>query len=143
MQTQQLDDIASVATRTLTEIFPSNNEAAAAEVVTEDYRDHEAPDGAPTGPAALISTMRMLSSWFSDQHWEIEDTVTQGDVVAIRCLHSGRHTGEFFGIPPTGSTFSYRQMHFIRMRDGKGAEHWGVRDDSSLMRQLTAPAHAG
>ena len=27
----------------------------------------------------------------------------------------------------------------IRFADGKGAEHWAVRDDAALMRQLTAP----
>jgi hypothetical protein len=30
-------------------------------------------------------------------------------------------------------------MHLIRMVDGEGAEHWAVRDDATLMRQLTGP----
>jgi len=29
-------------------------------------------------------------------------------------------------------------VHIIRIVDGKGAEHWEVSDDASLMRQLTA-----
>jgi len=28
--------------------------------------------------------------------------------------------------------------HMIRMQDGRGIEHWAVRDDGGLMRQLTA-----
>jgi predicted ester cyclase len=29
-------------------------------------------------------------------------------------------------------------MHIIRVVEGKGVEHWAVRDDATLMRQLTA-----
>jgi predicted ester cyclase len=64
--------------------------------------------------------------------------LAEGDKVVIRCTHSGIHTGEFFGVPATGRRFAYNQMHIIRVRDGKGREHWAVRDDASLMRQLTA-----
>ena len=53
---------------------------------------------------------------------------------AIRAGHPG-----FFDLPATGRPFSYRQMHMIRIVDGKGAEHWAVRDDATLMRQLTGP----
>jgi hypothetical protein len=28
------------------------------------------------------------------------------------------------------------QMHMIKMGSGKGVEHWAVRDDAGLMRQL-------
>jgi predicted ester cyclase len=27
-------------------------------------------------------------------------------------------------------------MHFLRFRDGKAIEHWAVRDDLGMMRQL-------
>jgi predicted ester cyclase len=47
------------------------------------------------------------------------------------------HTGDFFGLPATGRRFAYEQVHIIRIVDGKGAEQWEVRDDASLMRQLT------
>jgi predicted ester cyclase len=56
---------------------------------------------------------------------------------ALYCTHSGRHTGTFFGLPATGREFAYKQMHMIRMEDGRSVEHWVVRDDAGLMRQLT------
>jgi predicted ester cyclase len=62
----------------------------------------------------------------------------RGRQVVIRCTHSGVHTGDFFGLPATGKRFAYKQMHVVRVVDGKGVEHWAVRDDASLMRQLTA-----
>lgn len=62
--------------------------------------------------------------------------LAEGDTVVIYCTHSGRHTGDFFGVPPSGREFAYKQMHIVRVEDGKGVEHWAVRDDASLMRQL-------
>ena len=64
--------------------------------------------------------------------------LAEGDKVVIRCTHSGVHTGDFFGVPATGRNFAYQQMHIIRVIQGKGVEHWAVRDDASLVRQLTA-----
>ena len=65
--------------------------------------------------------------------------IAEGDTAVVYCRHSGRHTGEFFGLPATGRSFAYQQMHMIRVVNGKGAEHWAVRDDAALMRQLTGP----
>ena len=127
-----------VARVVLEEIFPANDEAALREVISEDFVNHEAPDGTPPGLGAITIFMHMLNDAFSEQHWAIEDVIADGDKVAIRCTHSGVHTGTFFGQPPTGKRFTYRQMHVLRIVDGKAVEHWAVRDDASLMRQLTA-----
>ena len=40
------------------------------------------------------------------------------------------------GIPPTNREVAYDYVHIVRFRDGKSVEHWGVRDDMTLMRQL-------
>jgi predicted ester cyclase len=131
------DQIKAAARRVLEEIFPSNDEAALRDVVTEDFVNHEAPPGVPPGPDSVIFYMQLLDRAFSDQRWDIEKVISEGDTVAIYCRHSGRHTGDFFGLPATGRAFDYRQMHLIRMRGDRGAEHWAVRDDAALHRQLT------
>jgi predicted ester cyclase len=134
-----LDNIA-VARRVLEEIFPTDDEAALAEVIGEDFVNHEAPPGTPPGPGSVSYFMHMLARAFSDQKWTVHRVVADDDTVALHCTHSGRHTGEFFGIPATGRRFAYRQMHMIRVVNGKGVEHWAVRDDAALMRLLTGPA---
>jgi len=139
MTTTERDVLAqntATARRVLEEIMPADDEAAMLEVVSADSVNHEAPTGTPPGPAGAVEVMHMLARAFSDQHWEIEKTVAEGDLVAIFCTHSGRHTGELFGIAPTGNTFAYRQTHLLRIVDGKGVEHWAVRDDAALFRQL-------
>jgi len=131
-----IEENKKVARRVLEEIFPANDEEALAEVISEQCVNHEAPEGTPPGLRAITMFMHLLDQAFSDQRWQIEDVVAEGDKVVLRCTHSGVHTGAYFGVPATGRTFAYKQMHIIRVAEGKGVEHWAVRDDASLMRQL-------
>ena len=127
----------AAARRVLEEVFPNDDEATLRTLLTEDFVNHEAPPDVPPGPESAIYFMHLLSRAFSDQRWTVEQAMCDGDTVALYCTHSGRHTGDFFGLPASGRAFSYRQMHLIRMRGERGAEHWAVRDDATLHRQLT------
>jgi predicted ester cyclase len=62
--------------------------------------------------------------------------VAEGDMVAGRLTMSGTHEGSLMGAPPTRRSVRQDHMHFVRFRDGKAVEHWGVRDDLGMMQQL-------
>lgn len=136
-------DIKTVARRVLEEVFPADDEAALADLLSDDFVNHEAPAGTPPGPGSVAFFMHMLAGAFSDQRWTMHHVIAEGDTVVMHCTHSGRHTGEFMGLPATGRSFAYKQIHIVRVADGKGTEHWAVRDDASLMRQLTSGQRAG
>lgn len=133
------DDNKAVARRVLEEIFPANDVDALRDVISDQFVNHEAPPGTPPGLGGITMFMHMLNEAFSDQRWDIHHVLAEGDKVVIHCTHGGVHTGVFryFGLPATGRSFAYKQMHIIRIVDGKGVEHWAVRDDASLIRQLT------
>ena len=78
----------------------------------------------------------MLRTAFPDLHFTIEELVAEGDIVAGRLTMSGTHRGPLRGIPPTGRSVQQDHMHFVRFREGKAIEHWGVRDEMGMMRQL-------
>jgi predicted ester cyclase len=128
----------AVARRVLEEIFPANDEDALREVISDQFVNHDSPRGTPTGPAGITRFMKMLNQAFSQQQWQIHDVIADGDKVVLRCTHRGVHTGDWFGIPATGRPFAYQQMHIVRIVEGKTVEHWEVRDDATLMRQLTS-----
>jgi predicted ester cyclase len=132
----------AAARRVLEEVFPANDETALRELMDDGFVNHEAPPGTPPGLGSVTMFMNMLFRAFSDQRWTVEQVIAEGDLVAIHCIHSGRHTGDFFGLPATGRQFAYKQMHMIKMRNGKGVEHWAVRDDAGLMRQLTSTSES-
>ena len=131
-------DNKTVARRVLEEVFPANDDVALREVIGDQFVNHEAPEGTPPGLGGISMYMHLLNQAFSDQQWDIHDVIAEDDKVVIRCTHTGQHTGDFFGLPATGRRFAYEQMHIVRVVNGKGVEHWAVRDDASLMQQLTA-----
>jgi predicted ester cyclase len=135
---QDTEVIKAAARRTLEEIFPAGDVARLAEVVHPNVVNHEAPPGAPQGLEGMTSSMRMLEAAFSDRRWEIHQAIAEGDTVVLHCTFSGRHTGPFMGLAPTNRPFAFRQIHIIRFQDGKGIEHWVVRDDLGFLRQVGA-----
>src|SRR5689334_7487684 len=90
-QTVGRDRQVAAARRVLEEVFPRDDEAALRELVTEDFVNHEAPPGVPPGPESVIFYMHLLNRAFSDQRWEVERAISDGDTVALYCTHSGRH----------------------------------------------------
>jgi hypothetical protein len=135
----ELSEVKAAARRVLEEIFPADDEAALVAATAPGFVNHEAPEGTPPGPGSAIFYMHTLANAFSDQRWTIHAVIAEDDLAVVHCTHSGRHTGDFFGLPATGRSFAYKQVHVIRVVDGLGTEHWAVRDDASLMRQLTTP----
>ncbi len=71
-----------------------------------------------------------------DFHTEIQDLVAEDDKVVARVIMTGTHTGDFYGIPPTGKHVSFTGMYIARIADGKIVEHWGEEDGVSLLQQL-------
>ena len=124
------------ARRSWEELMPACDVEGMREIIDPEVIRHGARPGDPPGFEGIKRTMLWLASVFSDQRWEIHQVIGEGDMVAIHCTHHGRHTGELMGIPPTNRTVAYDYVHILRFRDGKAAEHWSVRDDMTLMRQL-------
>jgi len=89
------------------------------------------------GPEGFIDTVRALRSAFDDLHYEEQETIAAGDKVASIVSISGKHTGNFFVIPPTGNRISYQAVHIHRIGDdGKIVEHKAIRNDLNLIVQL-------
>lgn len=108
------------------------------ELVHEDFVDHTAMEGVPGGREGLKAFARMVHSALSDASASVERTLIDGDQVAWRWSMWGKHTGEFMGIPATGSEVVVTANVLGVMRDGKLAELWSVVDMLSVMVQLGA-----
>jgi predicted ester cyclase len=139
-------DIRISARRTLEEIFPAADTEALAEVVHADVVNHELPPGLPQGLQGMQQVMLWLRRAFADLRYEIHQVIAEGDTAVVYCTMRGRHVGEFMGVPPTHHCVDVEQVHIVRFQNGKSIEHWAVRDDLMLMRQLGALSndhHAG
>ncbi len=122
--------------RTYEELLNAGEYSVAEELVAPDFINHEAPPGRDRGPESMRGLASMLRTAFPDLHFEIEELIAEGDVVAGRLTMSGTHEGPLMGTPPTRRSVRQDHMHFVRFEDGKAVEHWGVRDDLGMMKQL-------
>ena len=108
---------------------------ASDELVSPDYLNHAAStEEYRRGGARRI--WEWILSVFPDHRFDVDDVAADGQTVAVRGTMVGTHEGELMGIAPTGKRVAAQQSHWFRVADGKITEHWAVRDDLSMMRQL-------
>jgi steroid delta-isomerase-like uncharacterized protein len=108
------------------------------QVVAADIATPAMLPGFPPGLEGAKAIHRLTLAGVPDFHTAIEDLIAEGDRVAARITMTGTQTGEFFGVPPTGRTFTMTGMYIVRIADGKIVEHWGVEDALGLLQQLGA-----
>ena len=88
------------------------------------------------GPAGFLATSRWLREAFSDLRFELQETIAEKDTVMAAAVMTGRHTGPFNGIAPTGRPIAHKQVHIFTIADGQISRHRAVRDDLGLLLQL-------
>lgn len=144
------DDVTSIARKVPEDVATGGNLDLVDEIYAEDCVEH-GPFGQDTeGRDALKEQLQAFLEAFPDFEATVEDTVTEGDTVAMRVTLSGTHEGPFMGIEPTGESFRVRNMVFTRVEDGRIVERWLQPDTLGLLAQLgvvdspvSAPAAAG
>ena len=107
------------------------------DLVTDDFVDHGAPPWAPQGRDGYLQILRFLTDVLHIRY-EVHDVVAAGDKVAIRATAHGVHNTDHLGFPATGRPYAMPTMHLYRAAGGRLAEHWGVRDELSVLWQVGA-----
>jgi predicted ester cyclase len=106
-------------------------------LVTDDFVDHGAPPWAPQGRAGYLQIMRFLKDVLKIRY-EVHEVVAGDDLVAVRATVHGVHNTGHLGFAATGKPYAMPTMHMYRARGGLLAEHWGVRDELSVLWQVGA-----
>jgi predicted ester cyclase len=111
---------------------------AAEELLAPEFVRHDANLPDVVGPQAERKHIAEDLAAFPDLHFEIEQLIAEGDLVAARYLVQGTHQGEFLGIPGGGRQVRIQALESYRLADGKLAEQWVVMDALGLLQQLGA-----
>lgn len=121
--------------RYIDEVWNGHDLGAIDELVSPGYVNHAAStEEYRRGGARRI--WEWVLSVFPDHRFDVDDVAADGQTVAVRGTMVGTHEGELMGIAPTGERVAVQQSHWFRVVDEKIAEHWAVRDDLGMMRQL-------
>jgi len=81
---------------------------------------------------------RRLSKAFPDRVDRIEAIVAEGHQVMLHWEMSGTHSGNLFGIPPTGKRFKIWELALFNLAEGKITEGWFMAEELALLVQLGA-----
>lgn len=111
-----------------------------ADLVAEDIVNHQ-PEAEPEqGRQRFEEAVKGVMRAVPDSQWTVSDLLADGDRVAARTTWSGTYQApEFRGVTVPGpARFAVEHVHIYRISDGKMIEHWVVRDDLTMLRQLGA-----
>jgi predicted ester cyclase len=78
---------------------------------------------------------------FSELRFEVHENVgalVEGDLVALRTIITGTHTGVYSGVAATGNRIQTSASHIFRVRDDRLVEHWPVVDTYRILVAIGA-----
>jgi predicted ester cyclase len=92
-------------------------------------------DGARSRTATKKAYASLRDS-FSDLRLEVHENVgvlVEDDLVALRTIITGTHSGDYAGVAATGREIQTSASHFFRVRDDQFVEHWQVIDTYRIL----------
>jgi steroid delta-isomerase-like uncharacterized protein len=79
-----------------------------------------------------------LVAAFPENRLEVHEIIGTDDRLACRYTLTGRHEGDFMGVPPTGRQIALPGITILHFRDGTCVERWAYADTLGLLVQLGA-----
>jgi steroid delta-isomerase-like uncharacterized protein len=132
---------AALMRRWFEEIWNKKREEAIDEMLADEGVIHGLTDdpGQPIrGPVEFKPFYRKFCEAFPEIEVVVEDTISEGDKVAVRCTVRGHHRGDSLGFAATHAPVEFTGIAFCRIRDGKFVEAWNNFDFMAMFRQLGA-----
>lgn len=121
------------------EFINTADEQLADEVIAPEALFHAPTHPEPLrGPSGYLELLAMLRNGFSDIQWTMEETIIESDRVAARFTMRGTHSGEFFGVPPTGVTIAAQAFNFYYLAHGQIVGEHGQPDLLGILQQIGA-----
>ena len=128
----------AVVRRIIEDYWNKKNPALAGELFAADCAYH-IPDGnLPKGVQGVAQLYGVYAASFPDFHLTIEDTVADGDRVAVSYSFTGTHKGPLGAVPASGHRVTLSGIAIFHLASGKVKEARMVWDRLSLQQQIGA-----
>jgi predicted ester cyclase/ketosteroid isomerase-like protein len=79
---------------------------------------------------------RAMRAAFDEWRHHDHVLIADGDLVSGHWSVTARHSGEFFGIPATGRTFTFTEAGTARFENGRIKELWFLSDSADFLRGI-------
>ena len=115
------------------------NIAAIDQHLADDFVGHDLPPGLD-GREGYKKFVGMFAASFSDTtQIEAHEVISNGDKIVVRWSSTGRHTGEFMGIPATGQRITLKGIDIFRLAEDKIVDLWQEMDILGILQQISLP----
>jgi steroid delta-isomerase-like uncharacterized protein len=97
--------------------------------------------GFPAGLTGMVGVRRFYAAlWeaFPDASLTLQDTITEGDRVAVRYRFEGTQLGDYLGSPATGKVVSVSSVTVARLEGERIAEEWHAPTELSILAAIGA-----
>ena len=135
------DQNAALIRRWFEEVWNKGREEVIDELFAAEGIAHGLADEAGNdlrGPQDYKPFFRKFRSAFPEIEVVVEDTVSEGDKVAARCLVRGKHQSDSLGFAATGQSTEFTGITIVRIEKGKIVEAWNNFDFMTMYKQLGA-----
>jgi steroid delta-isomerase-like uncharacterized protein len=131
---------ADIVRRLTQEVFITGNLGALDELVDDDFVSHDPPPGIPGTKDGFRQLAEMVVAAFSDRKMQPDELIDTSDGRVVESwLMTGKHSGEAFGLPPSGQDIRVRGIEIFRCQGGKIVEQWGAVDMSDVFTKAGPP----
>jgi steroid delta-isomerase-like uncharacterized protein len=138
MSQQQLEENKALIRRWFEEVWNQGRADAIAELMSEDCINHGLPetDEPLRGASGFLPFHTQFREAFPNIEVVVEDSVAEGDRVAVRCTVRAIHTGDGFGLKASHKPTEFDGIGIGRVKDGKFVETWNNFDFMKMYKQL-------
>lgn len=117
-------------------ILDNGDASAMKKLLASNLIDHDSHGG--NAVEGIVGLTLGLKAGFKNQKHTIELLEFIGeDKVFIRWRMTGKHVGEFFGMPASNKEVNFVGHDVLRIKNGKISEVWHVENLLGMMEQIT------
>ena len=108
------------------------------EVLTPAWKDIPLAPGQAPGREGMKPLIRGFNAAFPDAKVTVHEIVGAPGRAAVRAEITGTHSGEWFGIAPTGRSFTLALHEFHHLESGRLTHTWHLEDWFGWLNQMSA-----
>ncbi|MBW3664316.1 MAG: ester cyclase [Actinobacteria bacterium] len=131
------DEAVALLRRAVDLVNQGREDEQARECLALDFVRHDLAGVAETrhGRGSATEAAKQIRAALGDMQIEIVDAFACNSRVTARMILRGRHTGELFGIAPTGGAFAINGLGIYAVADERITEAWVLFDLLGALRQ--------
>ena len=107
------------------------------DLYADDLTLHGYPPGVE-GKEGAYAFYAQFRKAIGDFELTADETISEGDTVAVRYTIRGTHADEFMGAPASGNRLELSGQSFFRFENGRVVERWQSMDSLDLLGQMGA-----